>query len=148
MVAFVSTDDRLHLLESSRLRQRLVINLPVAGALSILITPAWGFIVVDFGHEIVVFTVNGREIGRHRHESDIVFWMAMSSKSDFDYVVYGDWNGDLIVFEAGMTENTAKLAHDPAPVCGIVYDRPRDRLVVVTTAGRLCFVSDCSPQQT
>jgi hypothetical protein len=146
LVAFVSADDRLHLLESSNLRQRLVIQLPLAGALRMLITQSWGFIVIDFGHEIVVFTVNGREIGRRKHDSDIVFWMSITSRSDFDYVVFAMWNGDLVIFEAGMPENTAKLAHDSAPVCGIAYDRPRDQLIAVTTTGKLSFLSGFIPR--
>jgi hypothetical protein len=148
MIAFVSDDNILHLLEPSKLRQRLVVKLPLARALRILITQTWGFIVIDFGHEILIFTVNGQQIGRHKYDSDIAFWTSISSKSDFDYIVYATWSGDLIIFEAGMPENTSKLSHDPAPVCGIAYRRSRNQLIAITATGRLRVISDFIPQQT
>jgi hypothetical protein len=140
-VGFVSADDRLHILASQGLRQRMVVKLPFSYAIAMLITPTWGFFVIDFGYDIVVLTVNGEIVGRNHRKSEVAAWMAVASKSDFDFVVYVEWSGDVMIFEAAVPHTIEKLAQVTVPVAGIVYCRPDDRLLVVSQDGGICAIS-------
>ena len=54
----------------------------------ILISNTWGFVLVNYGKEIAVFTVNGTKIGCVSHSCETVYWTTVTDARDFDYLVY------------------------------------------------------------
>jgi hypothetical protein len=107
----------------------------------IVITPVWGFVAVDFGREITFFSVNGQFLHTYAHECLFAYWTAVRSRDDFDYIVYTDLKGNLVVFEAYRPQNAAELVQLLWPVCFIDYLRESDCLVVVSTTGKVMLIT-------
>jgi hypothetical protein len=83
-----------------------VISLGKCNPVSVLVTPAWGFILVyerdvtSAEEFIELFTVNGDPIRRVRVAFEIECWSAWQSTAGFDYAVIAPKSGRLRVCEA------------------------------------------------
>ena len=75
----------------------------------VLITPAWGFIIVystrnEAGRAhmyLSLYTINGEEIiGLKEISCQIACWTSFVSRDGFDFVIFGDKAGKLYMFEA------------------------------------------------
>jgi hypothetical protein len=64
LLCVATRDDRLRYYSLPRLRQTHVVQMPFATAKSLLIPGAWGFVVVCFEKEFLVFTVNGELVAK------------------------------------------------------------------------------------
>ena len=119
----------------------MVVELPIPSAKRIIISKTSGFVVVDFGKEMLLFTVNGTSIGRYSHEFELAYWATISSQSDFDYIVYVDLKGSLFIFDIYEPSRTEKLAQIPWPVCFIDYDKETDCLLIISTNGKVMLIT-------
>jgi hypothetical protein len=140
LLCTATRDDRLHYYSTRHLRQTAAVKMPLSSANRILITDCWGLVAVDFGRKIVLFTVNGEFLTEYEHDCEFAYWTSVSSRSDFDYIVYADVKGNLVMFEAFTTQNSVKLAQLVWPVCFVCYDLGTDSLAVVSTTGKVMVV--------
>jgi hypothetical protein len=118
-------------------------------ARKILITPAWGFVVV-YGTEIVaglmkhyilVFTINGMFV----HKTEIAFrihvWIAWASFRGFDYIAYGSEAGHIFFNEIFyLNEETPLLEQVHRAPVAIQFARDVSALVVVTRDGQVIIL--------
>jgi hypothetical protein len=119
----------------------MVFKMPLSSPRRIVITPAWGFVAVDFGREITFFSVNGQFLHTYAHDCLFAYWTAIRSRNDFDYILYTDLKGNLVIFEAYQPQNAAQLVQLLWPVCFMDYVRESDCLVVVSTTGKVVFIA-------
>jgi hypothetical protein len=123
------------------LHQRQVVKMPLSAADKLVITPSWGFVAVSFRLAILLFTINGAFLSKYEHECPLVYWNAVASSSDFDFIVMADIQGNLVVLEAARPENRVKLTRLLWPVCCIVYQRQIDTLAVISTNGKVMLIT-------
>jgi hypothetical protein len=114
--------------------------MPKAAARGITVTKCWGFIVVDFVCELLVFSINAELIASYAHDCDFTYLAAISSPDDFDYVVVADVKGNLLLLDAYQPAKRVTLAQLEFPVCFIDYERSGDWLVVVAPTGKLLLI--------
>jgi hypothetical protein len=114
----------------------------------IMITPAWGFILVHTTqfiagaqhHNISIFTCSGDFIRSIEVGRPITCWSAVRSPAGFDYVAMADQGGDIYVFEAFYLAIGRRSFSVGMNVCSLHYEFEDDILVAVTEAGRAIFV--------
>jgi hypothetical protein len=133
-------DDRLHIFSLKNLHQTHSVMMPKSSARSIIITPSWGFIGIDLGGEIMIFSINAEFLTSYRHDCQFSYITAISSPDDFDYIIFSDIKGNLMMFEAYKSSNHVKLAQLLFPVCFIDYDRDGDWIVVVSPVGKMMVI--------
>jgi hypothetical protein len=141
LLCVITRDDRLHFFSLKGLAQIKAVKLPRPSARRVIVTPAWGFVAVDFGREIVVFSINGEMLVEYTHSCQFAYLTAIRSPKDFDYFVYSDVKGNLVICEAYRPENRAQLAQLVWPVCLVVYEEESDCLVVVGTTGKVMLIT-------
>jgi hypothetical protein len=137
IVAVVTRDDRLHYFTLSKMRKLQVVTLPRTGSRRVIITEAWGLVVVDFGQEIGVYSANGEPVARYEVECPIAYLNVARSRSDFDFLVHSDLKGTLEVVEAARPEKRARIAQLVWPVCLAEYERESDCLIVISRTGKM-----------
>jgi hypothetical protein len=141
LIVVVTRDDRLHYYSMNKLYKTHMVELPLCCARRVAISQSWGFVVVDFGSKLAVFTVNGEFVRIHGNESEFVYWNCVRSRSDFDFIVYADLRGNLGIFDVYEDEQPIILTEIQWPVCLVEYDAAKDSLVVVSTTGHLMLIS-------
>jgi hypothetical protein len=116
---------------------------------SILITPAWGFVVV-YGTEIVagsekflvvVYTVNGILVHKSEIGFPIHFWHCWTSTRGFDYLAYADEAGRVYyneVFYLASQESVLIDSVEP-PIIAMQFSSSLLSLVIVTKEGQVHF---------
>jgi hypothetical protein len=136
----ITRDDTLHLFSLKGLQQTAAVKLPRSSARRMLITPSWGFIAVDFGKDIVVFSINGELLTEYSHNCQFAYLGAIRSPDEFDYFVYSDLKGNLEICEVYKPENRAQLAQLVWPVCFVFYERECDTLIIISTTGKIMLI--------
>jgi hypothetical protein len=106
----------------------------------LLITPTWGFVVVDFGSELAVFTVNGKLVGNYKHGCDFSHLGVLASADDFDYVVASDVKGKLIMIDAYRRRAVEIVRQLAWQVIFVDYIRNDDSLLVVSSQGKALMI--------
>jgi hypothetical protein len=96
-----------------------------------------GFVAIDFGCEVAVFSANGEKVSGYRTECPIAYICAVTSRDDIDFLVHSDQKGNFEIVEAGRPENRATLCQLVWPVCLAEYEAKLDCLVVVSTTGKM-----------
>jgi hypothetical protein len=114
--------------------------MPKSSARGIVVTPTWGFIAVDLGAEILLFSINAEFLTSYAHSCQFSYVTAISAPNDFDYIVFADVKRNLMMFDAYRPGTCVKLAELVFPVCFIDYEREGDWLVVVSPAGKMMLI--------
>jgi hypothetical protein len=116
---------------------------------SILITPAWGFVVVH-GTEIVagsekflvvVYTVNGILVHKTEIGFPIQFWHCWASTRGFDYLAYADEAGKVYYNEVFYLASQESVLIDSvkSPILAMLFSSSLSSLVIVTKEGQIHF---------
>jgi hypothetical protein len=140
MLCTATRDDRLHIFSLKNLHQTHSVVMPKSSARGIVVTPTWGFIAVDLGSEILLFSINAECLTSYAHGCQFSYITAVAAPNDIDYIVFVDVKGSLMMFEAYRPGTCLRLAELVSPVCFIDYERERDRLVVVSTSGKIMLI--------
>jgi hypothetical protein len=142
LMCVATRDNLLHYYSLGRLRQVAVVRMPCSSPRGIIVTPAWGFVVLDFGQEIAVFTVNAAFLGAYLHMSPLAYLRAVASPDDFDYLVGCDVEGSFFLMDVFTRQVVELLPHLPFPVHFIDYVAEADALYVASSSGRSLIVSN------
>jgi hypothetical protein len=111
--------------------------------LEIVITEAWGFIVVnalaDDGRTVfVVLDVNGREIRRVVMPALVTAWSSWTSRSGFDFVLVAVKTGDVFNLEAFFCEVGEPICHVAPPIVALAYHEEGQVVVVLSETKVTC----------
>ena len=115
---------------------------------AILITDAWGFIVVymteiDGGklkHLIAVYSINGELLKKKEIPKGITAWMSYSSVSGFDYVIFADEESNIYHFEAFYLEISKISFLTEKRIVKLAYKVEEQIIVAITIDGYLLFI--------
>lgn len=115
---------------------------------SIIITPAWGFIIVylktiedsRIENYVVIYTINGDLIRKVRTEEAVSCLSVWASPSGFDYVLMSDAKHRVFVFEAYYGDITPVSGFRTRP-CGLWYWESEGKIVVIFETGEFCLIS-------
>jgi hypothetical protein len=141
LLCVVTRDNILHFYSLRKLRQTAATRIEFSSVKRLLITPTWGFVVVDFGNELAVFTVNGRLVGSYKHDCDFSHLGVLASADDFDYVVASDVKGKLMIIEAYRRRAVELVRQLAWQVIFADYIRDDDSLLVVLSQGKALMIS-------
>lgn len=123
----------------------------------LLITPAWGFTVVQFKKieegdvvfYVASYSVNGERVALERMPDKITCWHAWRSRSGFDYVVAADKNNSVFCFEAFYCKPGRRLFPTDkmkarSKIIGLYYLVAQATVVILCQDGAIFFVPyDC-----
>jgi hypothetical protein len=116
---------------------------------AVLITKAWGFVVVwatkledgALGHSVSLYSPNGLLVRTAPLQDPIAAWTTWSSTTGFDFLIVVTDQGRLLSCEAFFLDFAViKGTRLTAPVVGIAYERTEAGLVVVCANGEMLFV--------
>ena len=107
---------------------------------NILITESWGFVVVNAGSKLFVFSTNGNLIKSIDDFPSFKQWYTYKTKDDFDYIVFEDHDHSIMHFEVMYPENIHKLFDFNAKILSIRYDMLRNCFLVITDNERLMIL--------
>jgi hypothetical protein len=141
LLCVATRDDKLRYYSLRRLRQTQVVQMPLATAKSLRISDAWGFVVVGFEKEFLVFTVNGELVTKYEHEVENLYWSMVTSRDDFDFIVMCDIRGKLVLVEAADPETRKVLTTVGWPVSFVDYEKQADILLVVSQTGKVMLIT-------
>jgi hypothetical protein len=141
VVVAATRDNALHFYSLRKLKKRAIVRMPVSCAQRIEISPSWGLVIVGFGMELAIFSINGERIARYRHDCEITCWRAVSARTDFDFVVLADVRGNLFATEACRPERRIRLTRLPFAVRCIEYSALPDVLAVVSAGGSVTVIA-------
>lgn len=150
IIAILTRNGFIHIHSLSTFQKTGVIQLTDQNsAKQIIITPRWGFIVVDYGSsKFSVFSVNGTLIKNEEisflrnNSSQIVRWSAISSLKDFDYILFEDIKGNVGYFEAFNPCNSKILTKTNSGVCHMDYCRCEDCIFILNKQGQIIFIEN------
>jgi hypothetical protein len=108
----------------------------------ILITDAWGMVIVITRPSVHVFNVNGFLIRRIANARNIVIACAWKSVTGFEYLCGSDINGRLMICEAFRADFADTVCYARGTVASMHFIRAADCLVAVTREGR-GFIVPC-----
>jgi hypothetical protein len=114
----------------------------------VLITPAWGFVVV-YSEEVVfervkqwlsIFTVNGKQFRKHELLFAMDTWCTWRSRQGFDYIAIADYAGNLFVAEVYFIESLECVYRAESRIVRIAFLEDFDSIVVIADVGRISIV--------
>lgn len=116
--------------------------------IKILITPAWGFIIVyltqihqgELLHFISVYSINGILIMKKEIDSPINAWCTYKTYDDFDYVVYVDEKNNFYSFEAFYLNISSRFYQTKSRIISLAYDIEQSTLIALTVEGKALFI--------
>jgi hypothetical protein len=114
----------------------------------ILITPAWGFILVYFReisngvlrHMLTLYTVNGDFVREIEIDAAILVWSAWRDDNGFDWVALALGSGCCHVFEAFWLRLGAPLLETRNLVVGIAFSWQLQTVIAVFSDGQALFI--------
>ena len=119
----------------------------------LLITPAWGFTVVQFKKiengnvvfYIASYSANGEQLAMSKIPNKIVCWHAWKSRCGFDYVVAADKTNSVFCFEAFYCKPSKKLfptdkMKTRSKIVGLYYLVAQGAVVILCENGEIFFV--------
>ena len=115
---------------------------------SILVTPAWGFVVVymtkiedgTVRHIISTYTINGDLVRTQQIDHAIATWSCFRTCDGFDFIAMADDQGDCYIFEAFYLNITAPFYNSESQVASIFYMNMESVAVLVSQNGKVTFV--------
>ena len=115
---------------------------------SILVTPAWGFVVVymtkiedgTVRHIIATYTINGDLVRTQQIDHAIATWSCFRTCDGFDFIAMADDQGDCYIFEAFYLNITAPFYNSESPVASMFYMNMESVAVLVSQNGKVTFV--------
>ena len=130
-------------------RTTQVIELDNAVPTRVIVTPSWGFIVVEvreriqglLKHSLLLYTINGTFVRKTVLEAgSIKHWTAWSSNNGFDYIAFITDNLSLFAMEVFYMTPT-RLSMTPIhPPVGLSYSNRLSALIVIEKDGKLSVV--------
>ena len=78
---------------------QFIIKLPAEPS-RIIITPGWGFIVVESNQELFLVSINGKIIRRKKVDFVIAKWNSWCCERGFDFILIADTKGQIRMSEA------------------------------------------------
>jgi hypothetical protein len=116
--------------------------------IQILITPAWGFILVYFReisdgllrHMLTLYTVNGDFVREIEIDTSIAVWSAWRDEDGFDWIAMALANGQCHIFEAFWLRIGPTLLDTRQPVVGIGFSWSLRTAIVVFADGQTLFI--------
>ncbi|OHT16368.1 hypothetical protein TRFO_13208 [Tritrichomonas foetus] len=147
IIAILSRNGMLHLHSLNKMQKVQSVNLKPHHARKLLITPKWGFILVDCSDRILIFNINGSLIKEVAFKFDISNWTSFGSVKDFDYVIFEtEKNSSIGIFEAFDPLPTLNVITQlPSPVKFMGYSRTQDCAYALTMQGHLAMISHPIP---
>jgi hypothetical protein len=128
---------------------RFVNAVELGGAvpLKVIVTPAFGFVVVASHGKIAVFTVNGTLIRERDFVHSVDEWCTFANGRGFDFVLLSTAEGKVLVLEAFTLRESPTLFQTQPAVAALAYDGGRRGFVVATPDG--CgHIVPCDPSET
>jgi hypothetical protein len=115
----------------------------------LLITPAWGFIVVctEELHKdgslfwMLVYSINGFFIRRVKLEMKIVAWVAWKSRLGFDYLAFADSRNQVFVVEVYYCDSMRAIFDVGHPVSALYFWMENETIVAACDCGKLEFMA-------
>jgi hypothetical protein len=77
----------------------------------VLITLAWGIIVVASGLDLSVYTINGDKVGERKLDAEVHVWSAVADHRLLDFLMCVDTEYRINEFEVGRPEGDAVTAN-------------------------------------
>jgi hypothetical protein len=112
--------------------------------LRILVTPAWGFIVLCTEEVcqdgtmfwMLVYSINGLFIRKVRLEMKIVAWVAWTTRSGFDYLAFADSQNRVLVIEVYFCEPRRAVFDVGCPVFALYFWTEKDVIIAASDSGK------------
>jgi len=104
---------------------------------NILISSAYGFIIVNVGYSIYVFLFNGLFIGKLDHKWQIIRMITFIGHYGYDYVAFTDSRYNLIVFQCMNPNSTGIIKSFNTSVLSLSYDSKSSRIMSLLASGEL-----------
>jgi hypothetical protein len=137
-VTAVGCDDgKLRIRSNLTGRKVITVGLENEIPIAILITPAWGLIVVKTISSIFVFDVNGFSVRKVGCEMEFLRWTAFHTRDGFDFIAYQDSDQNSFCFEAANPAAVVPLQAGNAPLVCVAHDWRTDRFIFVAEAGNV-----------
>jgi hypothetical protein len=105
----------------------------------IVVSLAFGFIVVQFENCLRVFLRTGELVREIGVDFEIECWTTFESRSGFDYLLIGDSIGGLRVVEIFEGEIKA-IYKGQSRVIEVKYGANIDGILAISQDGRLCYI--------
>lgn len=126
-----------------------VVDLEGNRAMSVLITPSWGFVLVHAAkivngvlqHMLYLLSPNGDIITKKLIDFSIVVWTAESTASGFDIVAMVDDTGHFYVFEAFYLDIERRVYATNNKIVSIKIDTEENVVLAMTETGKLLLIS-------
>jgi hypothetical protein len=124
-------------------------SVPLTGArpVKLLVTHAWGFVVVcveecrktGVGFGMMVFTINGVLVVRKELSMVVRHWATWTSQDGFDWVVAIDDRNRMFAFEAYYGDIAKPVAEFREDVLYVTYWNEEEGIVIVLESGTIDF---------
>ncbi|OHT08042.1 hypothetical protein TRFO_23575 [Tritrichomonas foetus] len=141
VIDVLSRNGIIHIHSLSTFQKTAVIDISKDKPRKMIITPRWGFIVVDCGDKLKIYNINGLFIKEQKFDNEICSWYAVSSLKDFDYILFEDNKENIGYFEAFEPSNIKILTQAAWAVCHMDYCRSEDCMYMLTSQGHIIIVS-------
>jgi hypothetical protein len=130
---------------------RVVVSLSTTGAFlfacdvgsepkRIVITDGWGFIVVEAGKSLFLFSVNGRVIRKMDIEFRIQQMTAWTCERGMDFMAIADRAGNIRVFEVFFMKINEIVYRETRPIVAMAFNLGNRSLIIVTEGGEIVFI--------
>lgn len=125
-----------------------VLDLKGARPCQVIVTKAWGFIVVyakkmkngKLDHFLYAFNVNGTRLRKRKIGFPISAWTTWTSSKGFDFMLVSDDRGKLFYMEVFYLDIEESFFRCHSPVTSLGYSREISCSIVVTQDGRILFI--------
>ena len=118
---------------------RYALNVP-APPKRILITHGWGFLLVESGSSLLLFSVNGTLIKTIALPFEVELITTWKCERGFDFVAVAEPHGDIHVFEAFFMNPDEFTYASKRPVVSMYYNISSRSLSAITRDGRLTMI--------
>lgn len=125
---------------------RVKANIPEETAQRILITPAWGFVLVQTSKHLCLFSVNGMLLKQIDFTMSISAWGTWRSVSGFDYLAIADNKGSIYLMEVFEMDLGKPIYFCCGKPVSVSYLSDISRVLVVTFEGKyhlIPYSHDC-----
>jgi hypothetical protein len=110
----------------------------------IVVSPAWGFVVVSGAFEgrnfVAVYSSSGTFVKKVEIDIEIECWHCCCSRNGFDYLLYANREGDVFVDEVFLFENDIAPVYEcKAPLAKLAYSEQGSTGVAIARNGSVFF---------
>jgi hypothetical protein len=137
----VGTVDR-HIIVSSSVSRSFLFSRDVGAAPTrLLVTKAWGFILVEAGDSLTLFNVNGALLKKVNYEFVIDQIVTWTGDACVDFCAVADTRGMIHIFEAFYMNLSESVHRVQGMVVAMSYVAHLRALVVITSSGDVTFIA-------